>query len=331
MLLFPDIPGTKSGYQIAVKSDLDRLQVTDDDVCLFHSSLRADNPSFRYINRPGIIGRVQNLAKLRVPSDLRLKSLDEVLHNFQADFDEIFCGDVTLYNAVRSCFPHSQIAVRFHNFYTKVLQRKAQLRIRVDPSFYVQLRIMQRLERKILLDARSSHIFISYEEQAHAQEFYPDMSTSTVWEIFDQVWRAPNVNVSKPRLIWFGGLSSHKKYGVDKFTSDVFPHVRAKIEGCEFHLYGAGTEQYDLREDGIYGHGFYVGNGVPDRNALYVNPDLLGGGVKLKIGHLLSNDCAFISTPYGVEGYQLPKSENILIRDFDNWTESIAGFFKNRI
>jgi hypothetical protein len=94
-------------------------------------------------------------------------------------------------------------------------------------------------------------------------------------------------------------------------------------------MWGVGTERFANPQNGVYGHGFRRENGLPfDGDGLFVIPDLLGGGIKIKTGDALADGRAFITTPFGMEGYEPAHDPNVLTADFESWPAVTTSYFK---
>jgi len=134
------------------------------------------------------------------------------------------------------------------------------------------------------------------------------------------------------KLVWLGGIQDHKMGSMIWFIENVFPKVKEIIPNVEFHLWGMNTNKYDNPSQKIFGHGFYVGEDIPFKNsALFVNPDIIGGGVKLKLKNLFENGIPFITTPFGFEGYNKNSVDGryCIVTEMDSWVETITNLLKN--
>jgi len=97
----------------------------------------------------------------------------------------------------------------------------------------------------------------------------------------------------------------------------------------EFHLWGKNTERYNNPINSIYGHGFYDGvDSVPLRDALYINPDIIGGGVKMKLLTYLESNVPFISSIFGFEGFpnDLIDGKYCMVVEEEEWVDTIISF-----
>ena len=332
LILLPENPGTSSGYHKAVKADLDKLMITENDtVIVYSSSYNISIPNAITINRPKkfALKRFINIFLLRVSTEVNISELLPFLRG--KVFDEIFCGEVIFYRAIRKLFPHREIIVRLHNFYTLLKKRQKKLKYKLNFQFKLVLFLITKLETEISKDKNVRTIFITKEEYGYFKKLHPN-AKSEYWPAYTpetSVFKPP----SKPIIVWFGGVSTHKRFTIDYFIKHVFKKIRSEYLTVEFHLWGKGTQRYNDVSNLIFGHGFYKKEGFPlAGEALYINPDLLGGGIKLKVGDLLDNGIPFISTQYGVEGYQLPDTDHILIGNIDAWQNMIITYLrKNRL
>jgi hypothetical protein len=140
-----------------------------------------------------------------------------------------------------------------------------------------------------------------------------------------------NIKLNR-KIVWFGGIESHKTQSICWFINDIFKEVRKKIPDMEFHLYGNNTKKFSNPINGIYGHGHYAGKEFPMKsNALFINPDIIGGGIKLKLITYLNEKVVFLSTPFGFEGYdkELIDGKYCIVKEPDRWTETIIRMFLN--
>jgi hypothetical protein len=175
----------------------------------------------------------------------------------------------------------------------------------VDLKYKQILESFSRLEAQIFSDRNIIPIFLCKEDQ----EFYESITgrgKSELWQV--SVTPIDNQNDREllpiKYLVYFGGVDTHKKKSIDHFIQHVFPQIKETIPDLKFHLYGSGTEIYNKAGADIYGHGRYPGNDFPHASdGLYLNPDLTGGGVKIKIKTYIENKIRFLTTPFGFEGY----------------------------
>lgn len=243
------------------------------------------------------------------------------------EYEEIFCGGVELYRATRAVFPIQHLTVRLHNLFSLVQSRRRVRRYPVDPVFAINLATYPALEREIFLDPNVSLVFATEAEQAYHHLHFPETS-SEIWTI--DTTSNPDVRIpTKQRLISFGGVSFHKAAALRYFISEVFLELRERHPGFELHLHGQGTKRLDDPARGVFGHGRFPGSGIPHKgDGLFVNPDLLGGGIKVKVGDWLQWGVPFISTSFGVDGYSFEPSPHRIVTPIERWDAAIPEYFR---
>jgi len=335
--VLPEQPGERSGYQKAVRADLDRLQPTTEDVvCCYATAAgppeqESSATPFAFIRIPRpprySLQRLANVCRGRVSGELALNELKKNIPVRQ--YSQIFCGEVTLYRALRKLYPRAPITVRFHNFFFVSTVRNEFLGYRLPLPTRLHFYLLGRLEKEILKDRLVTPVFITEEERRFFKMIYPRRE-AYAWGVTtsaESEYRKPIVP-DQPRLVWFGGLSAHKKYSLAYFIKRVYLPLRQSAPDVELHLFGAGTTEFDSPDDKVFGHGYFQGKGYPfEGNALFINPDLLGGGVKLKVDDWLRDGLPFISTPFGVEGYKITGNRNVVIEEIDQWGDAILRYF----
>lgn len=248
-------------------------------------------------------------------------------------FDTIHCDDVLFYRAIRTLFPEKEFSVRFHNCYSRIYDRSRLLDADLDTKYAATLRLMYGLEKEIFQDKKVYKIFISEEDRDYYVSMFGRATDSEVWPYIPDMEKAlrnrKQIGYAN-RLVWFGGVESHKKRSIDWFAYEVFPEIRKRVPDAEFHLWGRNTQTYDHPEEGIYGHGFFNGTGLPLFPAIYVNPDVIGGGIKLKLMNLMEEGVPFISTPFGFEGYShdLMDDRFCIVEEMDRWADRIVSILK---
>ncbi len=329
LILLPESPAKNDGYGKAVRSDLARLEPTRRDLVVVYTSIdRVDLPEAVVIPRPSRRSprRARNLLRGRCPPELDASELRPWVSG--RTFDQVFCGDTPLYRAARDLFPETPITVRFHNLFLLGRTRHAFLGTRLDPGLRIHLRLVAELEREILLDRRVTPIFITPQELRFA-ELLCRREGATWWSVVNPPDTEPLGPPAAPLLLYFGSVSAHLKLGVVRLAEEIVPAIRRVCPEVELHLYGRDTEQFDAPARGVHGHGFFEGTGLPRAGeGLFVVPDLVGGGIKIKVSDLLAAGVPFITTPFGTEGYDLPDRPDILVEELDGWPEVIIDYLR---
>lgn len=338
LFIFPELARSNNGYGYAVEKDYLRLSPSNDDIVVWYTVMDKEdyqkNPEQSFIIQKNDFFSVKSVCNILLGKDRTELWSKELKFLTKYSFDYIFCGDTVLYRAVRKIFPNNQIEVRFHNCFARIYDRKRLLRLSFDFKFDLKLKNMYKLERMIFNDSNSRKIFISKEDYDYYTTMYGKQDDSELW-MMDINQEIVNANRKRfkldAKIVWYGGVESHKYASLEWFATDVFPIVKKAIPNVEFHLWGRGTHSFDNPQNGIFAHGFFEGDGVPIKNAIYINPDLIGGGVKIKLSTFLENGVPFITTPFGFEGYSTSLIDDFfcVVMEGEKWSETIINFIKN--
>lgn len=336
LYLFPEAACLNNGYSIAVNSDYLRLQPSEEDTVVWLTN--QDRGKMLHVRSSDFI--------LQRPSWFSYKSISNVLHkrlrgepsvkDFSflkgKHFDYIFCGDKVFYRILRAYFPTQLIHVRYHNCWARILDRSHLLNLKLDWKYELGMKNEYLLERQVFNDKATKKIFISVEDRDYYTSHFGKTTDSEVWPIIPNIKVEPLEIQFSNKLVWYGGVESHKLSSIRWFIENVYPSVKEQIPSVEFHLWGKNTEGFDDRDNCVYGHGFYQGDGMPLKDALYVNPDIIGGGVKVKLASLIENRVAIISTPFGFEGYDksLIVEKTCMVVEMDEWAEKIVELLRGK-
>lgn len=337
LYIFPEGANYTNGYSIGVDFAYKRLQPKEDDVIVWYTNF--DENKMWYVKEKDIIlhknaflsvRSVSNILHGKDRTELRYKDLS-FLKDYK--FDHIHCDESIFYRALRQIFPDQKMDLRLHNCYARIYDRLRMLQIKMDWKYETKLKNMYKLEREIFQDPNVFKIFISDEDRDYYRNIFGKYSDSETWAyIPDMEMASKNRKPIKydHRLIWFGGVESHKKAAIDWFIADVLPEVKKSIPDVEFHLWGRWTDQFNDPENGIFGHGFYEGEGNPSDCSLYINPDIIGGGIKLKLQSLIESGVPFISSYFGYEGYssELIDDKYIIVEEEGKWADRIVNIIK---
>lgn len=338
LFLFPEAANNNNGYGFAVERDFLRLQPSKEDLIVWYTIL--DKEDMGYLRTNDIIIKknktlsFKSIYNILLGNDRTELLTNELTFLRKFSFDKIFCGDTIFYKAIRSLFPNAHIFVRFHNCFSRIYDRKELLGLSFDWKFNLKLTNMYKLERKIFNDKNTDKIFISNEDRNYYTSMYGKVFDSKTWMmgVNLELVKKNRKQIKYNNIIaWLGGVESHKKASLVWFIRNVFPLIKNEIPNVEFHLWGRETEKFNNHSNGIFGHGFFKGTGMPVKNAIYINPDLIGGGVKIKLLTLIEAGIPFISSPFGFEGYSKDLIDNkyCYVEENDKWAERIIEILKS--
>lgn len=323
-----------NGYSIAVNSDYLRLKPSEEDVVVWLTNQKREEmlhvrKSDRILRRPNWVSykSFSNVLKKRLRGEPSFKDFSFLKG---LSFDYIFCGDKIFYRVLRFYFPTQFIHVRYHNCWARILDRSRLLNLKLDWKYELGMKNEYLLERLIFNDRNAYKIFISNEDREYYTSHIGITKDSEVWPIIPKIEIQPlNIKFSR-KLVWYGGVESHKISSINWFIKEVYPCIKQNIPDIEFHLWGKNTEMFNSPLNHIYGHGFYNDKGMPLTDALYINPDIIGGGVKVKLASLIENKVAVITTPFGFEGYDksLITEKTCMVVEMDQWCNEICNLIE---
>lgn len=338
LFLFPEAAYDTNGYGIAVKEAYMRLSPQAEDDVVWITSIPKERMQFLR-EKDYILNRAKYLSIKSVINILKKTNRSEPSVNDLSflkgkTYDNIYCDETLFYHAIRKLFPKQKLTVRFHNSFARIHDRLKLLQDRsVDLMYQVTLNNMYCLERDVMNDKNVYKIFLTEEDRYYYTSHYGITSDSEVYDFgfdYDAIKKNRISLQLDHRLIWYGGLESHKLSSVEWFVNKVLPVVRKSIPDIEFHLWGKGTQPLDNPSVNVFGHGFFEGDDMPSRNSLYVNPDIIGGGIKIKLMSLLNSGVPVISSPFGFEGYShhIIDDEYCIVQEENKWAEFIITYLK---
>lgn len=337
LFMYPEAATHRDGLGIGVEYAYNRETPKADDVVVWLSSY--DRSEMKHLREKDVVLKrnkllslrsFENILKGRHRSEFKKKDL---LFLKDYDFDVIHCDDVVFYKALRELFPEKQLRVRLHNCFSRIEVRNQFLKKEVGLKYGYALRSMKTLETEIFNDRNVYKIFISDEDRDFYRATYGITSDSETWQYSpdrDKMKKNQAPFHLTHQLVWYGGVEAHKESSVRWFINEVLPVLKHEVPDVEFHLWGRNTQQFDSPANGVFGHGFYKGEGLPLTNCLYVNPDIIGGGIKLKLMTLMEKGVPFISTPFGFEGYEKDLNDGVYchVIEMEKWPEAILSLWE---
>jgi hypothetical protein len=125
-------------------------------------------------------------------------------------------------------------------------------------KFLTVLKQFYKLEKEIFNDRNVRKIFISNEDQ----NYYNLMTGRNDAEILPCLPNADLVIKSrknsfyiKNKIVWYGGVSTHKKKSIEWFINNVLNKIREENNSVEFHLWGTKTMQFHNPSKYVFAHG----------------------------------------------------------------------------
>jgi len=332
LYLFPCLPDTKSGYGIAVGSDMEHLSCSVDDYYIFIADGGDINIPYNkslIIRRNNLFFRFCNFLLNGHPAFFSSTFLFLLfwLKFRKRNFDFLFIGDINFYG-LNKFFKYKKAKLRLHNVYLKIFENLKGIRIGLEYiKMYYEAFVGSNVERKMIRELGSGNleiVCITQQEQRYLSTKF-DLNIgllkvnvknhviSTLTSSIEFCW--------DKRIVWFGGLSSHKLICMKHFIETIYPDLKNSISGLKFELYGKGTDRFFSTEHDICGYGFVQKLDLQKfSNSIFINPDCLGGGVKLKLLTFVQNNVRFLTTELGAEGFSIEELGDLaIISDLPNW------------
>jgi len=106
-------------------------------------------------------------------------------------------------------------------------------------------------------------------------------------------------------VVHVGSADLRKGAGLRRFLAQGWPRVRAQIPQAKLVLGGHGTDGLADPPQGVQGMGFVSDDReILARGQLFLNPQQIGAGIKLKSITAMLAGKALVSTPTGIEGVE---------------------------
>lgn len=328
VILQPENMNVNSGYGYVVRYELknfrkqsDKVMVVTDDVCEKNIIKIRQNSKFE---------KLINCLLLRPPAEVSYRTLKKTFEDNGLDpaSYHIYCGDIIFYRAVNGLVGDGKFEVNLHNCYLRLFSRYRNIHRFISLRFLFILVIYSLLEAKVIANNSVTLYTISKEDYLF---LFKRRSDIILREPFDDLSHnnALYNECDTNKLVWLGSVSAHKLSSLRFFVTKEFPRMQKQFPDLELHLFGKNTKKYFSRfqGNGVYVHGFWEGEDQPfGAKGIYINPDLTGGGIKIKVLECIINNYVCITTPYGFEGFPLKYSEGsdrIYVADMNEWTSVI--------
>ncbi len=133
-------------------------------------------------------------------------------------------------------------------------------------------------------------------------------------------------------VIHIGSTDQRKAIALIEFIDRAWPAIRAKVPQARFILAGGGTERFAQPDQGVEALGF-----IPDdrelleKGLVFINPQQIGSGVKLKSIVAMLAGKALVTTPTGIEGVEGADREDFFVcPDIEAMAAQVLNLFENQ-
>jgi len=317
LLFFPVRSNFNSGYSILVKNDIERLNMSK-------------KCNILYATKQNIFTKLKNLF-LFYPSVFEFKELP----SFES-YNRFFIGDIVLSKPIISHIKKTSkdnseihVTLRVHNLYLRYLSdnRIYKAVIRDGLFFYCKACLIALNEIRGLKYHFNKIEVVSIEDKVFLEKKYLLENVEIVSFHNQYINLSKKIKANPYRIIWFGGISSHKVAGLKLFIKEIMPRLLILDSRYEMHIFGSNTEKLlYLEDEKIQIHGFYDSHNLPfNGEGIFINPDLSGIGIKIKLLKLMQTGAFFISTPEGFHGYEENANGNYVVANFEKWFDIISS------
>lgn len=336
LYLFPALPEKRSGYEWAVKSDINQLDIGPEDFVIFYTASLPKNNTIElkskniyYIERKKSIYRtITCLIKGIHPSFFLSTDWNKLPSNVKSkEFNIVFFGDSIFYPIVNE-INYRNATFRFHNLWLRIL--KSNKWRWEDVKNYINMLLISRVEKKILRLKDPRLLFITEKDKNFALSYNKKSDLLSIDIALFQNKATQILDINKKAIIWYGSVSTHKDDSIKQFTL-IFNKLRILDPNIIFLLFGKGTEKFNDEKNGVLGMGFYSNNNtLPITNkCIYINPDTTGGGIKIKNFDIIKcTDIRYLSTPEGFEGCEQYIRDGIKILSLTKWLDYLTAYFR---
>lgn len=340
LVISPEWPGDQDGYQIALRSTLFHFMNQYDHVeylvisekpqpemafstenCRFtHIPIRFDGLAARFLKSlfsgvPAVCIRFCNRSLNKSVGDFLSKKLSD------ADFDVVY-EDVpatALYPVVSSSSRARRHVLRSHNVLSEAfLKFTRQGKIHSRMAWLLETKRIRRFEEQALKKNDAVFAITENDKEIYESKFpgihidYQDVSFSR--EFFDNCFVMDEL-VDPKKIISIGCYDLRKAHGMNWFVEECFKPVRDETnQSIELILGGKHTQGFNNPKFGVSGLGFVESEqSFMKQGNIFVNPQLVGSGVKLKSLVAMAYGKCLLTTPIGIEGIAGRHGEHFLI------------------
>ncbi len=206
---------------------------------------------------------------------------------------------------VERAYPETKTAIRSHNMSEQVFEtflstgspiHRLSWRIEFEKIRRFEKRVCEKVDRFWAVSGDDA------DEYVNRMSLVPD---GVVGQCLD-VERYQNVeNGEVQTVVHVGTIDFRKGKGLTDFIQQVWPLVRAKIPDARLILAGRGSKRFTDAELGIEGLGFVDDDrDILRQGQIFLNSQMMGGGVQLKSIVAMLAGKTLVSTPLGVGGVQ---------------------------
>lgn len=245
-------------------------------------------------------------------------------------FYEDLPASYLLFN-LKAQFPEAMHVVRSHNVMRKGF---GELASQPNPikrwAWRSELKKIDLYEKRI---AKTAGRFIAISED-DATWYQKNMGIEpggiAGFYLADHFFKSFEHKSKRNSVLYLGSADLRKGLSLKHFVNEVWPIVRSKVKDARLILGGRGTEQFHNPDDAIYGKGFIQSNeDFLDEGQIFMNPQTVGAGIKIKSLVAVAAQKLLISTSVGIEGTGLEGGVHCIVEDLPVKQAEAIVFYLN--
>jgi glycosyltransferase involved in cell wall biosynthesis len=229
-------------------------------------------------------------------------------------------------------YPESTHAVRSHNVIYKGFSGMRDQSRGIMTSFWsVELSKIRRFERQT---AEQSDLFfaISDDDDRYYKEALKCETDGIIsCYLDDHYFKMPEQRDTNT-LLFLGGADMRKSIGLRRFLEVTWPQIRKKRPEARLILGGKNTKRFNNPSENVTGLGFVEDEfSFLSRGNIFINPQTIGAGIKIKSIVALAAGKVLVTTPTGAEGIGLKDTIHCVIEeDFNHQASQIVALLEDR-
>jgi len=228
-------------------------------------------------------------------------------------------------------FPASVHIVRSHNVVYKGFKGlKTNRNPFMNLFWHIEVNKIKAYEKKIY-EAADQFFAISEDDASYYREKM-NIKPKGIIDFFLDFEPFVGLTSTQNNVIYLGSADLRKGQALSTFIQTSWPVIRDTCPGVNLLLGGRGTESFHSPANRVYGHGFIESETeFLQSGSLFINPQLVGAGIKIKSLIALASSKLLVATKTGAEGTGLINGVHCIIEDdFSKQAEIIIRYLKNQ-
>ncbi|MEM8943675.1 MAG: glycosyltransferase [Planctomycetota bacterium] len=339
IVLSPAWPGSTYGYELAIASSLASYArtyrrvlfccITEDpkppsawpNVELVHVPIRKPSKALRFFK--SLASSSPAITQLfRSPGVSRAIALEVGRRDLLNERTDIIFEDLpvaSLAQAFRTEDDDNRFVMRSHNVVSEAFEGfEATGNLLSRLAWKYENARIRRFEKHVLESCDSVYTITARDlnEYRRRYQFEADGVLGVDFDQSSLAEKAQFVEIAEDPLaiVHLGTVDLRKGHGIREFVEQVFRPLRVTMPALRLVLGGRNSEQYHSADNNIEGHGFIDDEGdFLCKGRIFVNPQKLGTGVKIKSLVAMSYGRVLVTTPKGIEGIDAVNGEHCFV------------------